>query len=155
MRFLSKIPPSPHLSFVLLSDALYFFFYHKNVFLTTCVLSVMQVDVGKDGTLDYGKFAALTVHLQRMDNDEHLHKAFLHFDLDGNGFIDFEELKQALMDEMAPDDTELIKDIMTEVDTDKVSTQYSHSHKFLPLLHSMYRKMLYIGKNQSVSYTFI
>ena len=120
------------------------------------VLSVIQVDVGKDGTLDYGKFAALTVHLQRMDNDEHLHKAFLHFDLDRNGFIDFEELKQALMDEMAPDDTELIKDIMTEVDTDKVSTQYTNPHKFLlPSFHLMYRKMSHIGKNQSVSYTFI
>ena len=76
------------------------------------------MDVGKDGTLDYGKFAALTVHLQRMDNDEHLQKAFSHFDLDGNGFIDYDELKQALVDEM--DDTELIKDIMNEVDTDKV-----------------------------------
>ena len=74
--------------------------------------------MGKDGTLDYGKFAALTVHLQRMDNDEHLQKAFSHFDLDGNGFIDYDELKQALVDEM--DDTELIKDIMNEVDTDKV-----------------------------------
>lgn len=76
-------------------------------------------DVGKDGTLDYGKFAALTVHLQRMDDDDHLHKAFSHFDLDGNGFIDFEELKQTLMDELAPEDTELIKDIINEVDTDK------------------------------------
>lgn len=76
-------------------------------------------DVGKDGTLDYGKFAALTVHLQRMDDDDHLHKAFSHFDLDGNGFIDFEELKQTLMDELAPEDTELINDIINEVDTDK------------------------------------
>ncbi|KAH7306731.1 hypothetical protein KP509_22G027200 [Ceratopteris richardii] len=76
-------------------------------------------DVGKDGTLDYGKFAALTVHLQRMDDDEHLHKAFSRFDLDGNGFIDYEELKCALIDELAPEDTELINDIMNEVDTDK------------------------------------
>lgn len=76
-------------------------------------------NVSKDSTLDYSKFAALTVHLQWMDNDEHLHKAFSRFDLDGNGFIDFEELKQALRDELAPEDTDLINDIMNEVDTDK------------------------------------
>ncbi|MCO5582130.1 hypothetical protein L7F22_036020 [Adiantum nelumboides] len=76
--------------------------------------------VDTSGTIDYPKFAALTVHLQRMDNDEYLHKAFSHFDLDENGFIDFDELKQALSDELPTDDgTELITDIMNEVDVDK------------------------------------
>ncbi|MCO5560065.1 hypothetical protein L7F22_013671 [Adiantum nelumboides] len=76
--------------------------------------------VDRSGTIDYQKFAALTVHLQRMDNDEYLHKAFSHFDLDENGFIDFDELKQALSDELPTDDgTELITDIMKEVDMDK------------------------------------
>lgn len=84
-----------------------------------------QADFGKDGTLDYGKFAALTIHLQRMDNDEHLQRAFSHFDLDGSGFIDYNELKEALKDELSPDDTELINDIMNEVDTDKVYTSFS------------------------------
>lgn len=73
----------------------------------------------RNGTLDYPKFASLTVQLQRMDNDEHLRKAFSHFDQDGNGFIDFEELKLALSDDLGPDDTGLINDIMNEVDTDK------------------------------------
>lgn len=61
-----------------------------------------------------------------MDDDDHLHKAFSHFDLDGNGFIDFEELKQTLMDELAPEVTELINDIINEVDTDKVEHILSH-----------------------------
>lgn len=77
-------------------------------------------DVDKDGTIDYAKFAALTVQLQRMDSDEYLHKAFAQFDLDENGFIDFDELKQALSDELGPDeDTDLISDVMKEVDADK------------------------------------
>ncbi|KAI5067102.1 hypothetical protein GOP47_0017630 [Adiantum capillus-veneris] len=76
--------------------------------------------VDNKGTIDYPKFAALTVHLQRMDNDEYLHKAFSHFDLDENGFIDFDELKQALSDELPSEDgTEFITDIMNEVDVDK------------------------------------
>lgn len=76
-------------------------------------------DVDKKGTLDYGKFAALTVQLQRLDNDEHLRKAFSYFDQDGNGFIDIDELTQALSDDLGPDDKGLILDIMNEVDTDK------------------------------------
>jgi calcium-dependent protein kinase len=56
-----------------------------------------------------------------MDNDEHLHKAFARFDVDGNGFIDADELKEALKDELSAEDGELIDDIMKEVDTDKVN----------------------------------
>lgn len=76
--------------------------------------------VDENGTIDYPKFVALTVHLQRMDSDEYLHKAFAHFDLDENGFIDFDELKQALSDQLPSEDaTELITDVMNEVDVDK------------------------------------
>lgn len=83
------------------------------------IQQLMEADVDKNGTLDYGKFAALTVQLQRMDNDEHLQKAFSHFDLDGNGFIDYEELKQALSEDLVPEEADTVKDIMNEVDTDK------------------------------------
>ncbi|MCO5570364.1 hypothetical protein L7F22_024084 [Adiantum nelumboides] len=76
-------------------------------------------DVDKNGFLDYGKFAALTVQLQRMDNDENLRRAFSHFDTDGNVFIDRNELKEALVEDLGPDDAGLIDDIMHEVDTDK------------------------------------
>ena len=64
-----------------------------------------------------------------MDNDEHLHKAFSHFDLDGNGFIDFDELKEALKEELSMEGAELINDIMNEVDIDKVSTSISFMFK--------------------------
>lgn len=55
-----------------------------------------------------------------MDNDEHLRKAFAHFDLDGDEFIDFIELKQTLGDDLGSDDTDMINAIMQEVDLDKV-----------------------------------
>ena len=97
--------------------------------LSCIVMYVLQAGVGKDGTLDYAKFAALTIHLQRMDNDEHLQKAFSHFDLDGNGFIDFDELKEALKEELSMEGAELINDIMNEVDIDKVSTSISFMFK--------------------------
>jgi calcium-dependent protein kinase len=80
----------------------------------------MQVDTNGRGTLDYGEFLAVSLHLQRMANDEHLRRAFLFFDKDGNGFIEPEELGEALVDEEGTDSMEVVNDILQEVDTDKV-----------------------------------
>jgi hypothetical protein len=80
-----------------------------------------QADVDKKGTLDYGKFASLTLQLQMLDNDEYLRNAFSSFDRDGNGFIDLYELTQALTEESNPN-SGVIRAIMNEVDTDKVRT---------------------------------
>lgn len=57
-----------------------------------------------------------------MANDEHLHKAFTFFDRNGSGYIEIEELQDALRDD--DDDAnneEVINAIMHDVDTDKVS----------------------------------
>jgi hypothetical protein len=57
-----------------------------------------------------------------MANDEHLRRAFLFFDKDGNGFIEPEELREALVDDGAADSMEeVVNDILQEVDTDKVT----------------------------------
>ena len=57
-----------------------------------------------------------------MANDEHLRRAFLFFDKDGNGFIEPEELREALVDDGATDSMEkVVDDILQEVDTDKVT----------------------------------
>jgi calcium-dependent protein kinase len=57
-----------------------------------------------------------------MANDEHLQRAFLFFDKDGNGFIEPEELREALVDDGATDSMEkVVDDILQEVDTDKVT----------------------------------
>ncbi|KAK7388991.1 hypothetical protein VNO78_23822 [Psophocarpus tetragonolobus] len=81
---------------------------------------LMEVaDVDRNGVLDYGEFVAVTIHLQRMENDEHFRKAFMYFDKDGSGYIELGELEKALSDESGETDIVVINDIMREVDTDK------------------------------------
>eukprot|EP00261_Vitis_vinifera_P036056 XP_019077299.1 PREDICTED: calcium-dependent protein kinase 13 isoform X2 [Vitis vinifera] len=80
---------------------------------------IETVDTNGKGTLDYGEFVAVSLHLQRMANDEHLRKAFSYFDRDGNGYIERDELRDALMEDGADDCTDVANDIFQEVDTDK------------------------------------
>jgi len=81
-----------------------------------------QVDTNGKGTLDYGEFVAVSLHLQRMANDEHLRRAFSYFDKDGNGYIEAEELQEALAEDGAADSKDVANDILQEVDTDKVTS---------------------------------
>ncbi|KAL6563759.1 Calcium-dependent protein kinase 8 [Orobanche gracilis] len=76
-------------------------------------------DVDGDGTLNYAEFLAVSVHLRKMANDEHLHKAFAFFDRNGSGYIEIEELRDALSDEGDASNEEVIVAIMHDVDTDK------------------------------------
>ncbi|XP_055807373.1 calcium-dependent protein kinase 32-like [Solanum dulcamara] len=76
-------------------------------------------DVDKDGFLDYGEFVAISVHLRKMANEEHLKKAFDFFDKNQNGYIEIEELREALDDEIETNSEEVINAIMQDVDTDK------------------------------------
>ncbi|KAL4567652.1 hypothetical protein LXL04_023241 [Taraxacum kok-saghyz] len=79
-----------------------------------------SADADGDGTLNYGEFVAISIHLKRMANDEHLHKAFSFFDQNKNGYIEFEELRHALSDDENVNNTEeVINAIMRDVDTDK------------------------------------
>ncbi|KAL2557890.1 Calcium-dependent protein kinase 13 [Forsythia ovata] len=80
---------------------------------------IEAVDTNGKGTLDYGEFLAISLHMQRMANDEHLHNAFSYFDKDCNGYIEPDELRDALMEDGADDCTDVANDIFQEVDTDK------------------------------------
>ncbi|CAI9779213.1 unnamed protein product [Fraxinus pennsylvanica] len=80
---------------------------------------IEAVDMNGKGTMDYGEFLAISLHLQRMANDEHLHKAFSYFDKDGNGYIEPDELQDALMEDGVDDSANVAKDIFQEVDIDK------------------------------------
>ncbi|KAG7017220.1 Calcium-dependent protein kinase 13 [Cucurbita argyrosperma subsp. argyrosperma] len=80
---------------------------------------IEAVDTNGKGTLDYGEFVAVSLHLQRMANDEHLRKAFSYFDKDGNGYIEPDELRDALVEDGADDCTDVANDIFQEVDTNK------------------------------------
>ncbi len=76
-------------------------------------------DVDGNGSLDYGEFVAATIHLQRLDNDDHLHKAFTHFDADNSGYIEMQELRAAIGDNLVADEMSVINGILEEVDTDR------------------------------------
>lgn len=81
----------------------------------------MQGDVDKDGYLDCAEFVAISVHLRKMGNDEHLKKAFAFFDKNQTGYIEIEELRDALADDIDTNSDEIVNAIMQDVDTDKVS----------------------------------
>ncbi|KAJ3670221.1 hypothetical protein LUZ60_010545 [Juncus effusus] len=76
-------------------------------------------DVDGSGTLDYGEFVAVSIHLRKIGNDEHLHNAFAYFDKNKSGYIEIEELKECLIDELGPNPEEVLGAIVHDVDTDK------------------------------------
>ncbi|KAF5184953.1 Calcium-dependent protein kinase, partial [Thalictrum thalictroides] len=76
-------------------------------------------DADGNGSLDYGEFVAVAVHIRKMGNDEHLRKAFAFFDSNKNGYIEVEELRDALHDEVEPTNEDVINAILRDVDTDK------------------------------------
>ncbi|EEF43871.1 calcium-dependent protein kinase 21 [Ricinus communis] len=74
-------------------------------------------DVDGNGTIDYIEFISATMHRYRLERDEHLYKAFQHFDKDSSGYITRDELESA-MKEYGMGDEATIKEIISEVDTD-------------------------------------
>lgn len=88
----------------------------------------------KDGYLDYAEFVAISVHLRKMGSDDHLGEAFKFFDKNETGFIEIEELRDALTDEAEAEATseEVINAIIQDVDTDKVSIpHFPSAHQLL------------------------
>lgn len=64
------------------------------------------------------------LHIKKMSNEEYLPEAFKYFDKNGNGYIEMEELMEALGDDELGPDEQVIKDIIRDVDTDKVSLDF-------------------------------
>ncbi|PPD78651.1 hypothetical protein GOBAR_DD24426 [Gossypium barbadense] len=78
-----------------------------------------SADVDGSGTLSYDEFITMAVHLKRISNDQ-LSQAFQYFDKNQSGYIEVEELKEALLqDDPGPSNEQSIKDIMLDVDEDK------------------------------------
>jgi len=48
-------------------------------------ISYLQADVDGNGTIDYIEFITATMHLNRMEREDHLYKAFEYFDNDKSG----------------------------------------------------------------------
>lgn len=82
------------------------------------ILVSLQADVDKNGTIDYGEFIAATVHLNKLEREDHLIAAFSYFDMDGSGYITIDELQKACRDHNMADS--YLEDVIKEVDQDNV-----------------------------------
>lgn len=83
----------------------------------------MKADIDGNGTLSCEEFVTLAVHLKKINNEELLRVAFSYFDKDGSGYIEFEELQEALLDDhFGPANEQVIHDIIYDADLDKVRT---------------------------------
>ncbi|XP_022150998.1 calcium-dependent protein kinase 2-like [Momordica charantia] len=74
-------------------------------------------DVDGNGTIDYIEFITATMHRYKLEKEEHLYKAFQHFDKDNSGYITRDELKAAMKDYGMGDEA-TIREIISEVDAD-------------------------------------
>jgi hypothetical protein len=82
------------------------------------LLVLPQADIDNSGTIDYGEFIAATLHLNKVEREDHLFAAFQYFDKDGSGYITADELQQAC-EEFGIEDVRM-EDIIGEVDQDNV-----------------------------------
>ncbi|KAG2720899.1 hypothetical protein I3760_02G055700 [Carya illinoinensis] len=77
-------------------------------------------DVDGSGTIDCEEFITLSIHLKRIGSDETLFQAFTFFDKNQNGYIEFDELRESMLeDNLGPNNDKVIQDIMFDVDLDK------------------------------------
>ncbi|KAJ4952821.1 hypothetical protein NE237_029653 [Protea cynaroides] len=74
-------------------------------------------DVDGNGAIDYIEFISATMHMNRLEKENHLYTAFEYFDEDKSGYITMEELEQALK-KYNMGDEKTIEEIIAEVDTD-------------------------------------
>jgi calcium-dependent protein kinase len=81
-------------------------------------------DIDKSGTIDYGEFIAATIHLNKLEREEHLLSAFRYFDKDGSGYITIDELQHACAEQGMSD--VFLEDVIKEVDQDNVSDLCIH-----------------------------
>ena len=89
----------------------------------------------------------VSVHLKKISSEEHLSKAFRYFDRDGSGYIEIDELREALAEGDPGPNEQAIQEIFSDVDVDKVQelTQFG-SYEFT------YKKPLsYLGCNWHIS----
>jgi len=72
--------------------------------------------------IDYGEFIAATLHLNKVNKEDHLVAAFSYFDKDGNGYITQDELQQVCK-EFGMKDVHF-KEMIGEADQNNVSYTY-------------------------------
>ncbi|WJZ88094.1 hypothetical protein VitviT2T_007425 [Vitis vinifera] len=81
---------------------------------------IEAADMDGTGTLNCDEFVTISVHLRKISSDENLSEAFRAFDKNDSGYIEFEELREALReDNLGPNNEQVIQDIIFDVDLDK------------------------------------
>ncbi|KAG4916546.1 hypothetical protein JHK87_054103 [Glycine soja] len=89
------------------------------------ILDLMQAaDVDNSGTIDYREFIAATLHLNKVDREDHLVAAFSFFDRSGSGYISQDELQKACK-EFGMENV-CLEEMIQEADQNNVSTFYSN-----------------------------
>lgn len=90
--------------------------------------------------LNCEEFVTLAVHLKKISNDDLLREAFLYFDKDQSGYIEFEELQQALLDDhFGPTNDQIVQDIIFDADLDKVYLNFPYIFLvFLARIHMIF-----------------
>lgn len=95
------------------------------VLILCCNSRQMQADIDNSGTIDYGEFIAATLHLNKVEREDHLFAAFSYFDKDGSGYITHDELQQAC-EEFGIDSIHL-DEMIRDADQNNVSSSHSIS----------------------------
>lgn len=96
------------------------------------LLLLLQADVDNSGTIDYGEFIAATLHMNKIEREDHLFAAFQYFDKDGSGYITADELQLAC-EEFGLGDVQL-EEMIREVDEDNVSKKKKKNLLFHSIL---------------------
>ena len=89
-------------------------FYGDRAFLADEIDQLLSnIDLNGNGVIDYCEFVTATADYQKLCTEKNLKQAFEKFDLDGNGEITLDELRQILGGD---EDDENLKDLIKAVD---------------------------------------
>ncbi|KAL6652769.1 hypothetical protein ACP70R_011694 [Stipagrostis hirtigluma subsp. patula] len=78
---------------------------------------IQQLMEAVNGLIHYDELVSATVHMNKLNREEHLYTAFQYVDKDNSGLITKEELEQALK-EQGLYDAEKIKEVISDADSD-------------------------------------